>query len=349
MVRAQLIALGLQILASGIEIPWGTAQRFQQHVASACALPWSLPNDGIVKLVLPALRTVLDSPHHLSPGGQNRKSVLVGALVVPVIINFGNELKRHDFLTQRSLLDILHVTIYKQELRTVELAVLGALQTVAEHAASPGSSETRLLALRVLQTALSRVAGHSLLRVSPAIFTSIANAFVGEMSETGDSAIVEQSRNLLRSMVDTFGKSGLFIQVFKVDSRNTRWSGDRSSVHRSINALVSGERGSAILDILLRDTSDVLNQDPDGLSDMLGSLQHFTAINEMELSEDAAESLGLLVTRVTKHVADWDVASFDPDPLLKICLQLLDHLPPPSTPVSRQLWCWLEADHHVSH
>lgn len=335
MVRANLIALGLEMLASGIEISWTTAQRFQQHVASACALPWSIPSEGVVHLILPALRAALDSPHHLSPGGQSRKMVIVGALFVPVVIDFGNELRKHDYMTQRCLLDIIHVTIYKQELRTVELAVLGALQTIADYAAAPSSTENRLLALRILQTALSRIAATNMLRVTPPIFSSVAKAFVGEMVESGDAAIVEQCRMLLRSIIDTFGKSGMFVQVFKVDSVNSRWSQEKSSIHRAVNVLVGGEGGSAVLDAIFADAADILKKDSEGLQDVLASLQSFAAINEMELSEDAAENLGLLISRVTKHVAEWAGASFEPDAMLCVCRYLLNHIPLASSPVSR--------------
>lgn len=335
MVRASLIALGLEMLASGTHIPWKTAQRFQQHVAAACALPWSAPSDGIVHLILPALRQLLDAPHHLTSGGQNKKSVLVGSLFVPGVVDFGNELRKHDYLTQRCLLDILHVTLYKQETRTVELAILGTLQTVADYASTPVSStENRLLALRVIQTAIARIDHKSLIRVSPPIFTSVAKTFVGELTDTGDSSIVESSRSLLKSMIKIFGQSGMFIQIFKVDAVNGQWSQDQSSLKDALKFLVSAIGGASILDSLFADTAEVLKRDPDALHHMLSALSDFVAINDAELSEDAAENLGSLITRVIKHVAEWDVTGFDPDHLLSICRHCLDKVPPVSTHVS---------------
>ena len=336
MVRASLIALGLGMLASGIHIPWTTAQRFQQHVAAACALPWSTPSEGIVNLILPALRQALDASHHLTSGGQNKRQVLVGSLFVPVVIDFGNELRKHDFLTQRCLLDLLHVTLYKQETKTVELAVLGTLQTVADYVSTPVSTENRLLALRILQIAIARVDHKSLVRVSPPIFTSVSKAFVGELTDNGDSSIVESSRTLLRSMIKIFGQSGMFIQIFKVDSVNGQWSQDKSSLKEALKLLVSADGGSSILDSLFADAAEVLKRDPDGLHHMLAAMVEFLAINDTELSEDAAEHLGMLIARVIKHVAESDSATFDPDHLLSICRHCLDKLPSVSTHVRVQ-------------
>jgi hypothetical protein len=106
------------MLGSGSNIPWITAQRFQQHVASVCALPWGKPIHGIVHLVLPSLRTVLDSTARLPIGptaetGKEKTTILVGSLFVPIAIDFGNELANHDFHTQRCLLDILMILFYK--------------------------------------------------------------------------------------------------------------------------------------------------------------------------------------------------------------------------------------------
>jgi hypothetical protein len=334
MVRANLLALGLNMLANGIPIPWNTAQRFQQHVASACAIPWSAPSEGIVNLILPALRQVLDSSHHLTSGGQSKRSILVGSLFVPVVVDFGNELRKHDFFTQRCLLDLLHVTLYKQETKTVELAIFGTLQTIADYVLAPVSNENRLLALRVIQTAMARIDHKSLVRVSPQIFTSVAKAFVWELTDSGDSSIAELTRSLLRSMIRAFGQSGMFVQVFKVDAVNGQWSQDQSSLKDALKVLVSAD--GSVLDTLFVDVAEIFKRDPDALQQMLASLVDFLAINEVDLSEDASEHLGLLITRVVKHVAEWDVAAFDPNDLLSICRYCLDKVTPVSTPVSTE-------------
>lgn len=329
------------MLASNIEISWTAVQRFQQHVAAACALPWSTPNDGIVNLVLPALRNVLDAPRHLWSSGPSRRSVLVGTLFVPVIIDFGNELKRHDHPTQRQLLDVLHVTMHKQDTRPVELAALGALQTVADYAAAVDrSTENRLLALRVISTALSRMEAQSLLRISPPIFSAVSRAMVGQLTENGDTAIAESCRTLLKTMIRLFGRSGMFVQVFKVDSVNAQWGQSNSSLlHKSLQLMTSGDDGATILDTLFGDIAEVLKRDPDALQHMLDSLQTFTTVNEIEISEDAAENFGLLLSRVTKHITELDEADFRPDSLLNVCRHLLDRIPPVSIPVSIKTMC----------
>jgi hypothetical protein len=334
MVRSCLVAIALDMLSTGIEISWPMAQRLQQHVAAACALPWPVPNEGIVNLVLPALRQVLDSSQRISTSGQGKKSVLVGALFVPVVIDFGNELRKHDFLTQRCLLDILMVTLYKQDVKVVELAALGTLQTIADYVALPGSTENRLLAIQILQTAVSRIDIHSFLRVSPSIFTVILTAYIEQIIESGDPAIIDQCRNLLRVMIKTFGRLGLFVQVFKNDSMNSSWSHSKSQTMFALRRLMMEETGTTILDSIFADLADTLKRDHNALQHVLDSLATFVAGLEIELSEAASDNFSSLLNRVCKHVAEWDVGAFAPGSMLDTCRYLLDHVPPASVEVS---------------
>lgn len=165
-VRASVLALGLDMVTTGVSIPWTLAQRFQQHVASACALPWTPPIDSLTTMVLPALRDVLDSPQRLTIS-TSKKTILVGSLFVPVIVDFSRELEKHDFLTQRCLLDIFMVFFFKHDTRPVELAARAALQALAEFAANDASVENRLLAIQILQIAVSRMERESLSRAVP--------------------------------------------------------------------------------------------------------------------------------------------------------------------------------------
>jgi len=171
--RADLVALGLEMISAGIEIPWPSAQQFQVHTAQALSPPLrKVPLDPVCTLVLPALRSVLDAPHRITIGSQSvdsrtKKTALVGALFVPLIIELGRDLDVYDFMTQRTVLDILHVTFFKQNTRTVELSALGALQSIAEFVNKQGSSENRLLGLGILQIAIGRVEKDSLVRAIP--------------------------------------------------------------------------------------------------------------------------------------------------------------------------------------
>lgn len=160
------------MLSAGIEIPWITAQQFQQHVGQTVALPWDHPLQPLTTLVLPALRTAVDSIHRIAIGplaieGKSKKTALVGALFVPIVIDFGRELHLHDFVVQRDILDILNVVFFKQNTRTVELAALGALQSIAEVVKEGQCAENRLLALQILHTAINRVERDSLVRAIP--------------------------------------------------------------------------------------------------------------------------------------------------------------------------------------
>lgn len=105
------------MLAAGVPITWIAAQRFQQRVASACALPWFNP-PVFTAVVLPGLRSVLDSPIRITISGDTfeskmKKTVLVGSLFVPVVIDFAQELTKYAVVVQRILLDILMVTFFK--------------------------------------------------------------------------------------------------------------------------------------------------------------------------------------------------------------------------------------------
>lgn len=156
------------MLSTGISIPWLNAQRFQQYVASACALPWTFSSETITTLLLPALRNVLDCSNHLVIGPpQSKKTALVGSIFVPVIIDFARELDRHDFLTQRCLLDIFMVTFFKQDVRSVELSAISAMRNIADFAAARGSVENRLLAIQIIQTAVSRLSKEMVTRAVP--------------------------------------------------------------------------------------------------------------------------------------------------------------------------------------
>lgn len=120
-------------------------------------------------MVLPALRSVMDSPSRLTIGGSSdtKKTAMVGAVFVPVVIEFARELDKHDFMTQRCVLDILLATFFKHDVRSVELAALSAMQNLADFAGKDGSAENRLLAVRVLQTALVRIGPEILTRAVP--------------------------------------------------------------------------------------------------------------------------------------------------------------------------------------
>jgi hypothetical protein len=228
------------------------------------------------------------------------------------------------------------VTFFKQEVRTVELAALGTLQTVADFVALPGSTENRLLALQIIQTAYSRMDDHSLLRVSPSIFTVIAGAYIDQVSDDGDSAIIEHCRNVLRSLIKSFGHSGLFIQVFKIDSVNASWSHTtKSSTSRALQSLILEEAGTTIIDSIFADLAELIKRDASALHAVLDSLAGFTAMLDVEVPERAAESFGLFLNRVTKHVAEWEASQFRPDPLLVACRYVLDRTDPIASVVGR--------------
>ncbi|WVQ84347.1 hypothetical protein IAT38_006499 [Cryptococcus sp. DSM 104549] len=331
-VLCSLLSLGLEMLASGIPIPWVVAQRFQQHVAAACQLPWTPPTDGLTTLVLPALRSALDSSARILITGQTfetkiKKTAPVGSLFVPVVIDLGSELGSRDYLTQRILLDIMMVVFFKQNVRPVELASLSALQTIAEFVSTGECAENRLLALQVLQTAAVRMERESVIRAVPSVFRTIAAVLVTETdAEHSDSAVTEQSQTYLRTIVKSFGRSGLFLQLFRNDAALSPTLGKALQLVNDADRRDDSTQAS-LFDNVFRDLSDMLKRGRETVEQVLASLACFASTLEVGLSEDAGHNFGAFIVRLGKHVAEWDVR-FDPNPILVTCGYVLDLVPP---------------------
>ena len=86
---------------------------------------------------------------------------------MPVATDLAHDLGKHDFLSEKCILDILMVIFFKQDVLPVELAALSALQSLAEFAHVKGSAENRLLAIQVLQMTVSRLGKDSMSRAVP--------------------------------------------------------------------------------------------------------------------------------------------------------------------------------------
>lgn len=118
-IRAAALALGLHMLAAGVPCEWKVLQRFQQHVAAACAQPWPTPADAITGILLPALKQVLDATVRITvqttddDDKEGKKTALVGSQFVSVVISFASGLSKWDFMVQRYILDIVLVVFFK--------------------------------------------------------------------------------------------------------------------------------------------------------------------------------------------------------------------------------------------
>ncbi|ORY30604.1 hypothetical protein BCR39DRAFT_529130 [Naematelia encephala] len=333
LVRANLIAIGLEILASGLQIGWAQAQRFQQHTASACAPPLTPPFEGIVNVVFPSLRQVLDSSTRLSvaitQSSATRKStMLVGSLFVPVVIDLSRELDKHDLLTQRHLLDIFMVTFYKQTVEPVELSALSTLQAIAEYVAGSECSENRLLGLQVIQTGMSRMEKASLARVIPLLFASLAPVLADEQGNQRDSAVLEQVRMLLRQMIQVFGRSGLFVQLFQnslpLKSNSRVVAQALQLLYHSEPKPINGSRKASMIETMLLDLLEVFKRDRQTLQQVFNSLATFTNDLHNEITDDAAQIFGSLISRLSKHIAEWDAGDFDPDSMIRSSGDILE-------------------------
>ncbi|KAK4689023.1 hypothetical protein P7C73_g1090, partial [Tremellales sp. Uapishka_1] len=343
-VRSALLSLGLDMLSSGVEIPWVTLQRFQQHVASACALPWiSDPRaSGVTTLILPALRQVLDSSVRIPIGvhNQSKKTAMIGGVFVPVVIDLGEQLVKSDFTSQRCLLDILMVTFFKQNTRPVELAALSALQTLADFASQDGSVENRLLAISILQTAVSRLERESFFRAVPAIFAIMAGLMVKENRNDRDLAVLDQNLAVL----DCFYSYSKFVQnpsdgeielnvgtSLQNDTANIPLA-EQSPLAKCLQILLndeitgpSAEVRFNLFDHIVHDLSDmVLKRGRSTVIQVLGSFERFTHDLQIEIMEETAQNFGSFLNRLSKHIAEWDTAEFDPNSILKSSCDILN-------------------------
>lgn len=336
-VAYSLISLGLEMLAAGVSITWITAQRFQQRVAAACALPWFNP-PVFTAVVLPGLRSVLDSPIRIMIAGETfeskvKKTVLVGSLFVPVVIDFAQELKKYDAAVQRILLDILMVTFFKQDVTRVELSTYSAVQKIADFVLTDECSENRLLALQVLQIAVAKVERDKIIRAVPPAFNTVAKALVKELeAEYGDPAVVEQSQLFLWNIVKSFGRSGLYLQLFRNESESYDPSSpDVTSLAKALQILHSEQEREALpqaslFDNVFHDLLDVTKRPRRQVIHIIEAFARFATAFEGHLTEEAAQDFGTFINRLSKLIAEWSF-DFDPNPILQSCAKILDLAP----------------------
>lgn len=257
-IRASLLALGLNMLEAGVACAWMVLQRFQQHVAAACAQPWPTPSEPITSIVLPALKNVLDSTARTSVvegTGRAKETTLVGALFVSIVINFASDLGRLDFVVQRYILDILLVVYFKHNVQPYELSALSTLQTLATFAADTHPAENRLLALQVLQTAQAHMPKDRFSRVLPALFVGVADILFKETRVDGDSALIDACREFLQASITEFGKAGLFLQVLRTDGQESAGNCAPEAIGRAMQeaARLEGSNKNVWLDQVIID------------------------------------------------------------------------------------------------
>lgn len=170
--RAELLGLSLDMIAAGIDIPWSSIQRIQQHVSEACEPSWTVDSPSTVMTLLAALRRVLDSPKRLSVRNPNSSSdvnsyALVGALFVTVAIGFSRELPTFGYTEKRLVLDIIFAIFFKHSTAPIDLAALAAIQDIADFVATETNVDLRLLGLEIIQVASDRMIKDSITRAIP--------------------------------------------------------------------------------------------------------------------------------------------------------------------------------------
>jgi hypothetical protein len=240
---AVILSLAMQMLAAKVECQWAVLQRIQQHVAATCALPWPEPSDTVTGILLPALKTLLDSTArttvadetgHSRITKETKETTLVGSLFVPIVIGLAADLRKCDFAVQQCILDILLVIFFKHNVQPYELSALTTLQSLAAFAADAGSNENRLVALQVLRTAQTRMPKDRFSRVLPSLFVRVADIMFKETKTDGDSAIIDSCREILHASILEFGKAGLFLQVLRADGQQSAGNIEPEAIGRAM-------------------------------------------------------------------------------------------------------------------
>lgn len=263
-IRASTLALGLYMLASGVPCEWKVIQRFQQHVAAACAQPWPIPADAITGILLPALKQVLDSAERVTirmsgeDDKKSKKTALVGSQFVSVVISFAAELSKWDFMVQRYILDILMAVFFKvgvmlavanqqHNVQPVERSALETLETLALYTLESTNAQNAIMGLQVLRTAQSHMAADRFSRVLPQLFVIVSDVLAQAKDMDRDSVLIESgeqvsrlsltlARSFLQDSLRQFGQSGLVLQVLRVDGMPTDRQRPPDSVARAFLA-----------------------------------------------------------------------------------------------------------------
>ncbi|EIW67516.1 hypothetical protein TREMEDRAFT_64098 [Tremella mesenterica DSM 1558] len=331
LVRTSLLALGLDMLAHEIPIDYPTSQKFQQHVASACSLPWPEFDKGITQLLFPSLRGLLDSPVKMQVGGgmsKVKKMGLAGGVFVPIVLALAGQLGHVGFVEQRCLLDMLLVTFFKHNFRPVELLARKALTTLGEYLTFATCSENRLLAIRTIQVALTNFDRPSITSTAPQLFSHLSRVLVKQTKDNEDYTIIEQSHNLLHTIIKSSWKSGMFLVLFEDESHR-----EDSVLGVVLKMLVDDQpdensgNGPDIIRGIIWDIMEVFRKDRQYLQNVLKSLYIVVKEQSKQWSEVAVQDFGNFLSRLTKHIADLPVGEFDPDFLLMTCARVFKLAP----------------------
>ena len=166
------------------------------------------------------------------------------------------------------------------------------------------------------------------------IFAIVGGVLVSETEDDGDNAIINQSRILLKTIIKTFPRSRLFAQLFRNDALVQAPTG-KFQLSKALQMLRSTEKPGmdgtvkfSVLDLAIGDLVDVFKKGRQTIEQVLQSFERFVSIVEGDVSEDALVAFGSFVTRLGKHITEWDGDEFDANPILRACASLLCLSPP---------------------
>ena len=174
--------------------------------------------------------------------------------------------------------------------------------------------------------------------ISSNIFANLAELLVSQMEGDSDVATIEQSQVLLKTIMKTFGRSRLFVQLFKNDALSSPRHRDDMTLGKALRYLRSTEKPSAdgkvrmdSTDLAIGDLPDIFKRDKKTVEQVLESFERFVRCVEGTISEEAVLAFGSFVTRLGKHVAEWSSGDFDPNASLRSCGVILRLAPVENT------------------
>ncbi|CAK9780474.1 hypothetical protein CC85DRAFT_283464 [Cutaneotrichosporon oleaginosum] len=326
-IRAAALSLGLNMLAAGVPCEWTVLQRFQQFAAAACDLPWPSPCDAITLILLPALKNILDSSRRISAtqDADEKKTVLVGSLFVPVVIKFATVLHDWDFVVQRHILDILLVVFFKHNVRSVQLHTEDALRATSYYASTATNAQNGILAIQVLRTAQERMDRNKFSHVVPQLFINVAWTVI---RPGGDTELVDSGLSFMQEAMSEFGSAGLLLHVLRMQSDQGR---DRPTYLGEAIQMAGRESEDTMqewLNQLFRYLPDVLREPRKIITQTALPLANLIKSLKCKLSEESILEFGAFISRLGKLAGEWDSPrDFDPNPVIQTCAHVLKLAP----------------------
>ncbi|KAI0062284.1 hypothetical protein BV25DRAFT_1804358 [Artomyces pyxidatus] len=369
--HVSLILLSLNMIEAGVTIDTFSLLKIKRHLVQVIGFTdvSTIPSatgqtfyiafeklGGIPEYVwacIDELLPVLDAAHPFSVSASamtgsystddTQSSLLIGSPFVDVVLALINEMKdllSAPFLSTKTLLECLMVIVYKHDMESKPLKHLQgnlrqAVRRMLSITLAPVSYDLRQLALSVIQAYVKR-------------WPNAVGSFVLEYVETlvqlitsleynNDDVLASQAASYMEITLSMFAENGLLAALCK-----RRQGPEFYVVMRSVTdpKARTSSGSQSLRDNLLRDAfSRIADLDAEGLKLVLGNVNSFIEkVHGQGYNPALMQHVGMCLTNVIRHTAEWSLESFDPSPLLLIASTLVEN----NKAQSRDLFVYLE-------